>query len=74
MMGDPRQDPQEGDVITGDGVFVHVDMVRDGWVFYRRDDGYGGFLGAARCPLAAWQTAAAEGEVVTRRQRAEREE
>lgn len=64
-MRDPRQDPQEGDTIEGNGVLVHVDMVRDGWVFYRRGDRYGGFLGAARCPLEAWQIAAAEGEVVT---------
>ena len=53
---DPRIDPHEGDVLRQKNgrCELLVDLVRDGWVYYRVTDGKGGLIAARKMVMQDW--------------------
>ena len=60
---DPRIDPREGDVLRQKNgrCELLVDLVRDGWVYYRVTDGKGGLIAARKMVLKDWCRATTSG-------------
>ena len=54
---DPRTDPREGDELRerAGARLLLVDLVRDGWVYWRTVTDDGGLIAAWRAPLTEWR-------------------